>query len=80
MLVSRFIFCLKPSHSVIIFMIGLVVNNGPHSLGPILGRLVEPLYQQGSNPTVPTIGISTSFNRIVRHVYVYKFMTFALIM
>jgi len=58
----------------------ICVNNNPHSLGPILGKLIEPAYQQGSNPTVPTVGISTSFTRILRHVYVYKFMTFALIM
>jgi hypothetical protein len=32
----------------------ICVNNNSHSLGPILGKVVEPAYQQGLNPTGPT--------------------------
>jgi len=31
----------------------ICVNNSSHSLGPILGKLIEPTYHEGSNPTDP---------------------------
>jgi hypothetical protein len=40
------------------------VNNDSQLLGPILGKLVEPLYQQGANPTGPQIKIVPLFSSI----------------
>jgi len=43
-----------------------VSNNDSQPVGPILGKLVEPAYQQGSNPTGPVFRIRTWLGRYLK--------------